>query len=171
MPLAHAQRRGLYIRWILVAVTVGLGIGLFFLRGRPPQAGDIIRAPFTLLPKDKDASQCALPDDVRDHRCRFRLDRKGNVRMSRLPRAGTWAPYWTTDRMLYVVDGLFEQPEVIRVAAEKMKLPERDRRFVAECRVKLVRWLQDGKVRFNTHARWDPHIPNWQVEVVDCDAG
>ena len=72
--------------------------------------------------------------------------------------------------MLYVVDGLFEQPEVIRVAAEKMKLPERDRRFVAKCRVKLVRWLQDGKVRFNTHARWDPHIPNWQVEVVDCDA-
>lgn len=149
---------------------MGLAIGVFFVRGRPPQAGDIIRAPFTLLPKDKEGCECAQPSDAGDHGCRFQLDSDGKIRPSRSPHAGKWAPHWTTDRVLYVVDGLFEQPEVARVAAEKMKLPERDRRFVAKCRVRLVKWLPKGKVRFDANARWDPHIPNWLVEVVDCDA-
>lgn len=150
--------------------SIGLGIVLLFVRGRPPRAGDIIHTPFTLLPRDKYVCQCAQPHDRRGHGCRYNLYEGGQVLPSQSPRAGTWIPLWTTDRMLYVVEGVFDQPAVKRVAEQKKKLPKRERRFVAYCRVKLVEWIEQGKVRFDTKDPWDPQIQNWRVEVVDCDA-
>lgn len=171
MPGADAQRRATYTRWALIAFTLVLGAALFAIRGGPPKAGDVIRLPFTLKPSDRYMCQCAQDEGKQpDHGCQFTIDGQGRVVPARLPRPSVWTPHWTTDRMVYVVEGLWSDPEVLRAVEELKALPVRDQRFVAACDVELIRWLPDGKVRESMRAKWDPHIPNWLVRVVRCDA-
>lgn len=81
-----------------------------------------------------------------------------------------WAPYWTTDRNLYVVEGLFDDPDVQRAAERQSKLPEPEQRFVAWCTVELIARVDDGKVRFPGETGWSKILPTWLVHPRGCTA-
>ncbi len=77
------------------------------------------------------------------------------------------APYFTLDRKLYVIPGLFEQPAIAKRYAddEQRHLAREQRaRFVATCRLKLVDHLKDFQTRWLKGGEWNHQDDAWVAD-------
>ena len=76
------------------------------------------------------------------------------------------APYMTTERTLYLIPGLFEQPEVLSYVSRHVE----GARFTARCKLRLVERVDDYELRFRSDSPWGKGQPAWVAEPVSCVA-
>jgi hypothetical protein len=155
--------------WLVVVVAVAVAWPLWNWRGRVNQVGLVVEAPITLVTSDRENLSCALDDVVGRLRCRFRAP--GRPWPDDLPPSELLAPYVTLDRHMYLVPGLFEQPAIAaRYTLESPKdvPPERLRRFVARCKLRLVERVERFQARWSEHSNFGPQNGAWVAEPISC---
>lgn len=153
----------------LVAMALLLAIG----RGHPPEAGSTVVADITLAAADRHRLSCALSEPVGPYRCAFAPPpkKKEKPEAVRVPEARRLAPYVTTDRVLYLVPGLFEQPELrARYDAERAngKRKRKPKRFIARCELRLLEKIEHFHTRWARGGKWQPSGPSWVAEPLRC---
>jgi hypothetical protein len=72
----------------------------------------------------------------------------------------------TTERALYLVPGLFEQPAVATYVSRHVE----GARFTARCKLRLVEMVDDYELRFRRDSPWGKGQPAWVAEPVSCVA-
>jgi hypothetical protein len=146
----------------VVAVVVILGI-VSVLRRQPAT----VEAQLTLITSDRDQVACASDRTVGAYACGF--DGAGKPRS--LVERDTLRPYMTVDRRVYVIPGLFLQPNLERrYAAEPGNAPrERLRRFSAKCVLKRVGELGGFKLRWDEKGAWSEPQTADVVTVETCE--
>lgn len=155
--------------WLVVLVAFALAWPLWSWRGRVNQVGLVVDAPITLITSDRENLSCALDAVVGRYRCRFRD--AGGPWPDPWPPGDLLAPYVTTDRHMFLVPGLFEQPAILaRYAQESPKdvPPERLRRFVARCKLRLVERIERFQARWSEHSNFGPQNGAWVAEPISC---
>lgn len=169
------EPRASRFEWILLlAGLAGMTSLLGFGRGAPPDAGSTVLAPITLVAADRHNLSCALPKPVGPYGCAFEIqpeEDQGTPRAVQVAEGRRLAPYVTTDRILYLVPGLFEQPAVReRYEADRArkKQPRKPKRFVARCEVRRLEKIESFLTRWQRRGKWERSGPAWVVEPVRC---
>ena len=147
------------------------------VRQKPSLAQDaVIDAPITLVPADKSDLACSLSQETDGYRCAF----NGRADTDTWPdldptnaehRKKMLAPYKTLDDTLFLIPGLFEEPAVAeRYADEGPRRLPRDKqdRFTAQCKLKLVKEVQGALVRWAPTGAWQGPHKVWIGEVSEC---
>lgn len=146
-----------------MAATFVLAVPLFFARGRTPHVGSVVAAPITVTPADARLLECALARRIGEYACAY-ADENTRTTPRPAPR-NLIQPYLTTDRVFYLVPGLFEN-EAVRRHVERSVTGER---FTAECDLRLVEELSDFSARFDPRGAFQPQkTPVWLAEPVSC---
>lgn len=146
-----------------------LGGILFLNRGRAgsDQPDEVAELAFTLVTADRDELACSWSERVEGHHCAFRDGSRpwgGGRDYARL-----LAPYRTTQRKLYVVGGLFGDPNVAaRVRLDEGHDRREQTRFTARCRVRLVKPARGLRLRFRRDAPWDDARAAWVGIAQGC---
>ena len=157
------------LEWWLVAAAAVVAVPLWLWRGSEVGPGTVIDAPISLITADKHELSCALPDSIGHYRCAFRMP---DETWPEAPApAETLTQYLTTERRLLLVPGLFERPEIAaRYASEppQGKRPSRLRRFVAQCKLRLVTKVPWVYTRWARRGNWDHSGAAWVAEPLGC---
>lgn len=157
--------------WLLVlGGLAAMALLLVVSRGRPPEAGSTLMADITLVTVDRHRLSCALSRPVGPYRCGFATPEKGAQPVD-VPEARRLAPYVTTDRILYLVPGLFQQPALLaHYEAERAnRTPHhKPKRFIARCEVRLLERIDRFYTRWARNGKWATSGPAWVVEPLDC---
>jgi hypothetical protein len=158
-------------------VFIGLGVAAVVIVGaalaiqRSPQSpastGDTVAADITLITSDRNDIDCAAAGAVEPYHCGFteenmawKGDEKNKLR-----------PYYTVDRHLYLVPGLFEQaPLQERYKSEPPEGKPRDvlKRFTAKCNLKIAGKLGGVRVRWASTGAWSNPEEVEVATVIDC---
>ncbi|MES1207797.1 MAG: hypothetical protein ABUS79_17825, partial [Pseudomonadota bacterium] len=85
-------------------------------RGAGTGRGGMVQAEITLVTSDHDDLACASDKAVGQYRCEFRAP--GTPWPDAVARIDRLAGYYTLDRKLYVIPGLFEQPPLAKRYAD-----------------------------------------------------
>lgn len=147
--------------WALVLAALALSVPLWRMKSRALGPGDVVEEPITLVPEDQRKLACMRNRPVGRYSCAYR---------TRVQRSDTSnaehviAPYMTTERALYLVPGLFEQPEVTAFVSRHVE----GTRFTATCKLRLVEVVRDYELRFRDDTPWGPGQPAWVAEPVSC---
>lgn len=157
--------------WLIVG---GLAVATFLVwttwgRGAGTGRGGTVQAEITLVTSDHDDLACASDKAVGQYRCEFRAP--GTPWPDAVARIDRLAGYYTLDRKLYVIPGLFEQPPLAkRYADEEQRHLGRDQRarFVATCQLKLVDHLKDFQTRWVKGGEWNHQDEAWVAVPSDC---
>jgi hypothetical protein len=158
-------------------VFIGLGVGAVVIVGaalamqRTPgspnsQPGSSVAADITLITSDRADVDCSAAGGVGAYRCGFSDEN--------LPWHGDeqnkLKPYYTADRHLYLVPGLFLQPAVQE--RFKSELPDKPRdllkRFTAKCNLKIAGKVGGVRVRWLSTGTWSNPEEVEVATVVDC---
>jgi hypothetical protein len=158
-------------------VFIGLGVGAVVIIGaalamqRTPgspnsQPGSTVAADITLITSDRADVDCSAAGGVGAYRCGFSDEN--------LPWHGDeqnkLKPYYTADRHLYLVPGLFLQPAV--QARFKSEPPDKPRdllkRFTAKCNLKIAGKVGGVRVRWLSTGAWSNPEEVEVATVVDC---
>ena len=104
--------------WLIFA---GLAVVVFIVwttwgRGSGTGRGSTVQAEITLVTSDRDDLACASDKAVGSYRCEFRAP--GTPWPDAFAPVDKLAGYFTLDRKLYVIPGLFEQPAIAKRYAE-----------------------------------------------------
>lgn len=158
-------------------VFIGLGVGAVVIIGaamamqRTPgdpgaQSGSTVAADITLITSDRADVDCSAASGIDAYRCGFsdenmpwNGDEKNKLK-----------PFYTTDRHLYLIPGLFLAPALQeRFKAEPPDKP-RDllKRFTAKCNLKIVGKVGGVKVRWLTTGAWSNPEEVEVATVIDC---
>lgn len=152
----------------MVALAALFAVPLWLWRGKDVGAGAVLEVPITLVTADKHELSCALDRPINGHRCAFSAP---DVAWPDPPEpVHTLVQYFTTERRLFVIPGLFEQPAIAeryRSEPPQGRRPSRLKRFTAVCQLRLLE-----KVR-GIHTRWAPNgdwglSDGWVAEPVSC---
>ncbi len=158
-------------------VFIGLGVGAVVIIGaalamqhtpgdQAPQAGSTVAADITLVTSDRADVDCAAATGIESYRCGFsdenmpwHGDEKDKLK-----------PFYTSDRHLYLIPGLFLQPAL--EARYKAEPPNRPRdtlkRFTAKCNLKIAGKLGGVRVRWLSTGAWSNPEEVEVATVVDC---
>jgi hypothetical protein len=150
--------------WALVLTAFALSIPLWLAKNRSVGRGDVVEEPITLVPEDRDRLACLRERSVGRYSCEFRTRDQGRAMNS--SKADVLAPYLTTERALYLVPGLFEQPAVATYVSRHVE----GARFTARCKLRLVEMVNDYEIRFRSDSPWGRGQPAWVAEPVSCTA-
>jgi hypothetical protein len=157
------------VEWLIVAAAALLGWLLFSLRGHLPSANDVIDAPITLITSDREDLGCAAERFFGRYRCEYRAaDRRWPAPPAP---AEQLAGYYTEDRRMFLIPGLFEQPALAaRYAQESPNHTSRDslRRFTAQCKLRLLERTEGFQVRWVRGQDWSPGTTAWVAEPIEC---
>jgi hypothetical protein len=148
--------------WALVLTAFALSVPLWLAKNRAVGAGDVVEEPITLVPEDQGRLACMRDRPVGRYSCEYgKADRRpeGSAR-----KADIIAPYMTTERALYLVPGLFEQPAIATFVSRHVE----GARFTARCKLRLVEMVDDYELRFRNNAPWGRGQPAWLAEPVSC---
>ena len=160
-------------------VFIGLGVGALVIIGaalamqRTPgdpgataTAGSTVAADITLITSDRADVDCSAAAGVDAYRCGFTDEN--------MPWHGdeknTLKPFYTTDRHLYLIPGLFLQPALeARFKAEPPDKP-RDllKRFTAKCNLKIAGKVGGVRVRWLSTGAWSNPEEIDVATVIDC---
>jgi hypothetical protein len=143
-------------------VFIGLGVGAVVIIGaalamqKTPQSantvGSTVAADITLVTSDRADVDCAAASGIETYRCGFtdenmpwNGDEKNKLK-----------PFYTTDRHLYLVPGLFTNAAVkARYDSEPPTKPrDQLKRFTAKCDLKIIGKVAGVRVRWLTTAPW-----------------
>jgi len=160
-------------------VFIGLGVGALVIIGaalamqRTPgdpgataTAGSTVAADITLITSDRADVDCSAAAGVDAYRCGFTDEN--------MPWHGDeqnkLKPFYTTDRHLYLIPGLFMQPTLQeRVKSEPPDKP-RDllKRFTAKCNLKVAGKVGGVRVRWLSTGAWSNPEEVEVATVIDC---
>jgi hypothetical protein len=154
--------------WLLVAAAIVVAM-IVFMRREPSSggaAGTVVNADITLLTSDKNDVDCAAPKGVDAYHCGF-TDPKAPFQVDE---AKKLRPYFTVDRRLFLVPGLFQQPALDqRVQSEPPNKPrDQLKRFTARCKLKLMGELDNVRYRWTQTADWSAPAKVQVAEPSDC---
>ncbi|MGD0837248.1 MAG: hypothetical protein ABSB49_11465 [Polyangia bacterium] len=165
---AKASRRRVFIGLGVAAIVI-VGAALAVQRSprSPASIGDIVAADITLVTSDRADVECAAAGSVETYHCGF------------IDGSNAWKgedknklkPYYTTDRHLYLVPGLFQQSALEqRYRTEQPEGKRRDslKRFTAKCNLKIAGKLEGVKVRWVPASAWSSPEEVEVATVVDC---
>ncbi|HEY4188337.1 MAG TPA: hypothetical protein VGP07_24905 [Polyangia bacterium] len=156
------------VKWLVVGIAAIVAGSLWSWRGKVGGAKPV-DAPITLVTSDREDLACALDRAIGKYKCEFSAP---GQRWSDAPAAkDRLAPYFTVDRQLYLVPGLFEQPALAaRYQSESPQGRPRDklRRFVARCKLRLVEKVDGLKTRWLVGGNFGPSDGAWVAEPEDC---
>jgi hypothetical protein len=142
---------------------------LFSLRGHLAGANDVIEAPITLITSDRDDLGCAAERSFGRYRCEYQAaDRRWPAPPAP---AEQLAAYYTEDRRMFLIPGLFEQPALAaRYAQESPTHTSRDslHRFTVRCKLRLLQKTDQFKVRWVRGQDWSPGTAAWVAEPIEC---
>jgi hypothetical protein len=165
-PATPSPRR---IEWLLLGVAAVLAVVAFSYRGSLGK-DTTLDVPITLVTSDRDDLGCAFSSSVGGYRCEAKADGahwpEPPVPKDRL------APYYSEDRRLFLIPGLFEQPAIAARFREEDPTGRRReslRRFSARCKLRLVQRADGFKVRWLRDDSWHDSGPAWVAEATDCE--
>ena len=157
------------MEWLILAAAALLGWLLFNLRGHLPGANDVIDAPITLVSSDRDDLGCAADRSFGRYRCEYQAaDRRWPTPPAP---ADQLAAYYSEDRRMFLIPGLFEQPELAaRYAQESSTRVPRDSlpRFTAQCKLRLQEKTDRFQLRWLRGEGWYPGSAAWVAEPIEC---
>jgi hypothetical protein len=168
-----------------IAFALGLALFIWWLRSDPnppptrPQPemtkGAVIDAPITLVAADRNDLACMMPlrgTDEGGYHCEYvAADKTWADDNNKLDRKKLLSPYKTIDDVLLLIPGLFEDPAVQeRYQDEPATKVSRDKqaRFTAQCKVKLVSELEGVMVRWHPKGQWQGPHKVWYGEASNC---
>ena len=165
---ANASRRRVFIGLGVAAVVI-VGAALAMQRSpqTPASAGDTVAADITLVTSDRGDVDCAAAGAVEPYRCGFtdeNMPWKGDEQ-------NKLKPFYTVDRHLYLIAGLFVQPSVQeRYKSEPPEGKARDslKRFTAKCNLKIAGKLGGVRVRWLATGAWSNPEETEVATVIDC---
>jgi len=163
-PPPPPSKRG----WLIFAGLAVVTIIVWAALGRG--GGGTARAEITLVTTDRDDLACASDKAVGRYRCEFKAP--GTPWPDAPAPADRLAGYFTVDRKLYVIPGLFEQPALAKRYAdeEQRHLPHDQRpRFVATCQLKLVDHLKDFQTRWLKAGEFNHQDEAWVAVPSACE--
>ncbi len=149
------------VEWLITGLAAVSAVALFHARGAMPRAGAVIEATITLGPDDREGLHCAHPEDIDGTRCAY-LDPETPA--AALKSASTIYPVLTTDRVMYLVVGLFDEPAV---RAHLERTISR-RRYTARCHLRLVRELTTYQTRFGSGSWESARVAAWVAVPSAC---
>jgi hypothetical protein len=150
VPPSVSRRRVFIGLGVAAVVIIGAALAMQRTPQEPNKPGSTVSADITLITSDRADVDCAAATGIGEYRCGFSDEN--------MPWNGDEAkklkPFYTTDRHLYLVPGLFLQPALQeRFKAEPPDKPrDQLKRFTAKCELKIlgkiggvrVRWLATG---------------------------
>ncbi len=157
--------------WLVFAAlaVVGFIAWTTWGRGGGSGRGGTVAAEITLVTTDRDDLACASDKAVGRYRCEFRAP--GTPWPDAVAAGDRLAAYYTVDRKLYVIPGLFEQPALAKRYAEDEQrhlAREQRQRFAATCQLKLVDHLKNFQTRWLKNGEWNPQDDAWVATASDC---
>ncbi len=165
---AGASRRRVFIGLGVAAVVI---VGAALAMQRSPQSsvstGDTVEADITLITSDRADVDCSAATAVEPYHCGFTDENmawKGDEQ-------NKLKPFYTVDRHLYLIPGLFTQPALQeRYKSEPPEGKARDslKRFTAKCSLKIAGKLGGVKVRWLATGAWSNPEEVEVATVVEC---
>jgi hypothetical protein len=165
---ASASRNRVFIGLAVAAVVI-VGAALAIQRSpqTPNSIGDTVSADITLITSDRADVDCSAAGAVEPYHCGFtdeNMTWKGEEK-------NKLKPFYTVDRHLYLVPGLFEQSALQeRYKSEPPEGKARDslKRFTAKCSLKVVGKIGGVKVRWLGTGTWSNPEEVEVATVIDC---
>ena len=167
MPPGASRRRVFIGLGVGAVVIIGAALAMQRTPGSPAsQVGGTVAADITLITSDRADVDCAAATSIAPYRCGFSDEN--------MPWHGDeqnkLKPYYTADRHLYLIPGLFLQPAVQeRFKSEPPDKP-RDllKRFTAKCNLKISGKVGGVRVRWLSTGTWSNPEEVEVATVVDC---
>jgi hypothetical protein len=159
------------LRWVLIVVAAVVAWQLFQWRGNVSGPGKPVDAPITLITADREDLACAMDKSVGKYRCEFPAP--GKTWPQPPTNAEKLMPYFTVDRQMYLIAGLWDQESVaLRYKNEPPQGKPREslKRFVAHCRLHLVQKVEGFQTRWQAAGNWGNAEAAWVADIVGCQA-
>lgn len=172
---------------ILFAIVIGLlGANVLVLMrpGSPPprrtprpptySIGQDLDVAITLVTTDVVAISCASGEEVDGRHCAFESsnpETKWSKAVSKeLPtEERILVPYKTTDDVMFLIPGLFDQPALVeRLKVDPPVFGVEHVRFNAHCKMKIVGKVGKLDVRWSPNGKWHPATNVFVGTVADC---
>lgn len=176
LPLTQEQwaigLAGLGLAIFLVWTTLDPGLLVKKTKGTGLRVGSVLDVSITLVTTDVAELACASDAEVAGAKCQF--DAYGALRTPDerpAARAELFAPYMTTDNVLFLVRGMFAEPAVAKRLVDEPpgSLPKGEQvRFVAACKLTLEGRVTELGVRWEKGAAFGPREPAWAGRVSEC---
>lgn len=166
-PPASLSRRRVFIGLGVAAVViVGAALAMQRTPQEPNTPGSTVAADITLITSDRANVDCSAATGIGAFNCAFSDENmaRNNDEQNKLK------PFYTTDRKLYLIPGLFLTPALAdRFKAEPPDKP-RDllKRFTAKCNLKVLGKVGGVKVRWLATGTWSNPEEVEVASVVDC---
>jgi hypothetical protein len=154
---------------VILVIAAIVAWNLWDWRGSVKNPGKPVEAPITLVTSDREDLACAYAGKVGQYRCGF--EASGKPWPDPPAPRDRLAPYYTTDRQLYLIPGLFEQSALAaRYASELPSSVPRDKqkRFVARCQLKLLERIERFQTRWLASGTFGDGEAAWVAEPVSC---
>ena len=168
-----------------LALALGLSGYIYWVRSDPnpppthpmPELvkGAEIDAPITLVAADRTDLGCVLASEEEGFHCEYASSDKTWADAHPGPDANDrrkmLVPYKTIDDLLFFIPGLFEDPAVDeRYKDEPSAKAPRDKqsRFTAQCKLKLLKEIDNVMVRWAPRATWQGPQKGWIGTVSSC---
>jgi hypothetical protein len=165
-PTPNASRRRVFIGLGVGAVVI-IGAALAMQRTPGAPSSGTVAADITLITSDRGDVDCAAAAGVAAYRCGFSDEN--------MPWHGEeqnkLKPFYTTDRHLYLIPGLFLAPTLQeRFKSEPPEGKPRDqlKRFTAKCNLKIAGKVGGVKVRWLSTGAWSNSEEVEVATVIDC---
>ena len=161
------SRRRVFIGLGVAAVVIiGAALAMQRTPQEPSTPGSTVDAEITLITSDRTDVDCAAAAGIDQYRCGFSdetMPWKGEEK-------DMLKPYYTTDRHLYLIPGLFLNPAVQQRFNSEPPNKPRDllKRFTAKCQLKILGKVGGVKVRWLATGTWGNPEEVEAATVVDC---
>jgi hypothetical protein len=152
VPVSVSRRRVFIGLGVAAVVIIGAALAMQRTPQEPNKPGSTVTADITLVTSDRADVDCAAATGIGEYRCGFSDEN--------MPWNGDEAkklkPFYTTDRKLYLVPGLFLQPKLQeRYNAEPPDKPrDQLKRFTAKCELKILGKIGGVRVRWLANSTW-----------------
>jgi hypothetical protein len=166
MPISVSRRRVFIGLGVAAVVIIGAALAMQRTPQEPNKPGSAVAADITLITSDRADVDCAAATGIGEYRCGFSDEN--------MPWNGDEAkklkPFYTTDRHLYLIPGLFTNPALQdRYKAEP---PDKSRdllkRFTAKCNLKIAGKVGGTRVRWLASGTWSNPEEVEVATIVDC---
>ena len=143
--------RGKVVFGLAVAAIVIVG-AYFATRRSLPSGGNPVPADITLVTSDRTDLDCVAANGIQGFHCGFSTE----IKEWQADEQIKLKPYYTLDRHLYLIPGLFLEPAILkRYQSELPNKPrEQLRRFTAHCQIKVVGKLAGARTRWVANSAW-----------------
>jgi hypothetical protein len=151
---------------VAAVVIVGAALAIQRTPQSPAGPGDVVAADITLVTADRADVQCAAAAGIDQYRCEF-VDEKTPWKGEE---QNTLKPFYTLDRHLYLIPGLFLQPQLQERFKSEPPDKARDllKRFTARCNLRILGKVGGVRVRWVPNSAWTGPEEVEAASIIDC---